>query len=152
MNVATPIPLKEGMTLCEAITSHFSKKNVKPFLAFCERCSKDEKKFLEMNARIKWENGEQNLILVKPTFEDCAIDDPQTKLSIGSNAIIMEDKFQCIGCVILDSDNKYSLYVKRLGTWYLLQVMEKPVFQFHTYEPKNALMYLFMKDVPDYVK
>ena len=24
MNVATPIPLKEGMTLCEAIASHFS--------------------------------------------------------------------------------------------------------------------------------
>ena len=85
------------------------------------------------------------------TFEDGTIGAPKTKLSIGSNALIGNHKFQCVGCVVLDSDNEYSLFIKRLGDWYQLQGMETPILQFHIDEPKDGLIYLFVKDVPDYV-
>ena len=151
MDVATQVPIRPEMTLCESISFHFSNKNWKPTRGFCMGCSEDEKKDLQMNPGIHWTNKEQNIILVKPTSVDGAIGAPKTKLSIGSNAVIGNNKFQCIGCIVLDCDNEYSLFIKRLGDWYQLQGMETPVFQYHIDEPKDGLIYLFVKDVPDHI-
>ena len=150
-DVATNIPIRAGMTLCESISYHFSSDNWKPSRGTCIGCSADEEKEIRINPAIQWTDVEQNIFLVKPTFEDGLIGTPNTKVSNGSDALINGDKFQCVGCVILDSDKEYSLFVKRLGDWYQLQGMETPIFQFHIDEPKDGLFYLFMKDVPDYI-
>ena len=151
VDVATYVPIRAGMTLCESISFHFSTKNWKPSRDFCQDCNEHEEKEVLKNPGVDWTNPEQNLILVKPTFEDGAIGASKTKFSIGSNALIGNNKFQCVGCVVLDSDNGYFLFVKRLGDWYKIQGMETPIFQHNIEEPKDGLIYLFAKDKPDYV-
>ena len=110
----TYVPIRAGMTLCESISFHFSTENWKPSRDFCQECNEYEEKEVLKNPGVDWTNPEQNLILVKPTFEDGAIGASKTKFSIGSNALIGNKKFQCILMGI--KDTFYLWNVLAIGT------------------------------------
>ena len=103
VDINTYVPIRAGMTQCESISFHFSTENWKPSRDFCQECNEYEEKEVLKNPGVDWTNPEQNLILVKPTFEDGAIGASKTKFSIGSNALIGNKKFQCILMGIKDT-------------------------------------------------
>ena len=171
IDFAHVVPFNRGMSLSEAITFYYSEENWETFRGFCDSCSNGEdssEKELQKNPGILLANG-QNLILIKPvlnlgaeakdtelkTVEKQASEPEKDKLkSIGSNATINGNEFQCVGFITRDNEGTHSVFIKRLGDWY--QITNHTEILPRDYAESiltDGIVYLYMRveKVPHYV-